>query len=184
MESAPEQTIHIEWKSGVAEATTLPYESCDLITMATSFHWTEIDRALAEFYRVLRQNGLFCALWNPRCKNNNAALVEFESKLSSFVPEVATRQTDIIPSNLMEKLGVLFNNVVYVEGLHVEEMSKARYIDIWRADNSTRKLNDGGFHGFLEHLENCVPISGVSITYRTLAWIAKKPTKLGKTVGL
>lgn len=174
--SDPERIARIEWKPGAAEDTQLPNESCDLVTMATSFHWVEIGPALAEFYRVLRPRGLFCALWNPRCSDNNAHLAEFESELSSFVPEVATKQTDIIPTDMMEKLGASFNNVVHVEGRHSENMSKSRYLEIWRADNSTRRLNKRGFERFLAYLEDCVHNDGLLVTYRTLAWIAKKPS--------
>ena len=66
----------IKWQSGSAENTFLKDSSVDLLTMASSFHWAEFNKALEEFNRVLRPNGIFCALWNPRLVEVNPILLE------------------------------------------------------------------------------------------------------------
>ena len=58
-ESHPE--TNIEWLKGSGENTSLKSESCDLISMASSFHWVDFDLATKEFHRALRCNGLFVA---------------------------------------------------------------------------------------------------------------------------
>ena len=56
----------IIWVDGSAENTNLENASIDVLSMASSFHWTNTDQALKEFYRVVKPGGKFIALWNPR----------------------------------------------------------------------------------------------------------------------
>ena len=52
--------------AGTAEATTLPSESADVVTVAQAFHWFARESALAEIGRVLRSDGLLVLVWNRR----------------------------------------------------------------------------------------------------------------------
>jgi len=52
--------------AGVAEATGLPAESADGVTVAQAFHWFDGPRALAEIHRVLRPGGVLALIWNRR----------------------------------------------------------------------------------------------------------------------
>ncbi len=52
--------------SGTAEATTLPSQSADLITVAQAFHWFERDKTRMEFCRILKPGGRMALLWNDR----------------------------------------------------------------------------------------------------------------------
>jgi ubiquinone/menaquinone biosynthesis C-methylase UbiE len=54
----------VEALFGTAEAIPLPDESVDAVTVAQAFHWFEVDRALAEIYRVLRPMGGLAIVWN------------------------------------------------------------------------------------------------------------------------
>jgi SAM-dependent methyltransferase len=51
---------------GCAEAIPLEAASVDLITAAQAFHWFEIERARAEFLRVLKPQGQVTLIWNDR----------------------------------------------------------------------------------------------------------------------
>jgi SAM-dependent methyltransferase len=51
---------------GGAEAMPLADGSIDLITAAQAFHWFEVDRARAEFLRVLTAQGRVALIWNDR----------------------------------------------------------------------------------------------------------------------
>ena len=51
---------------GTAEATGLPDHSMDLITVAQAMHWFDLDRARAEFLRVLKPGGWCAVLYNNR----------------------------------------------------------------------------------------------------------------------
>jgi ubiquinone/menaquinone biosynthesis C-methylase UbiE len=78
----------IVWQKGSAEATGLPDESVDLVTMASSLHWADFDKACEEFHRVLRPEGVFVALWNPRLIDANPLLVEIEEEIKHLKPDV------------------------------------------------------------------------------------------------
>jgi ubiquinone/menaquinone biosynthesis C-methylase UbiE len=51
---------------GRAEATTLPADSADVVTVAQAFHWFAGEPALAEISRVLRPDGVLALVWNRR----------------------------------------------------------------------------------------------------------------------
>ena len=78
----------IAWRKGAAEETGLEGRSVDLLSMASSFHWADFDKACDEFHRVLRPGGLFVALWNPRLVEANPLLVEIEAHISKLKPDV------------------------------------------------------------------------------------------------
>lgn len=50
---------------GIAEKTTLPDSSVDLILMAQSIHWFRQEHAIPEFGRILRTDGWVAVLWSP-----------------------------------------------------------------------------------------------------------------------
>ena len=75
---------NLKWIKGSAEKTNLNDDSCDWITMASSFHWADFDLATKELYRILRPGGYFTALWNPRIIESNPMFVEIEKYLYSF----------------------------------------------------------------------------------------------------
>ena len=52
----------IVWQKGSAEATGLLDGSVDLVSMASSLHWADFDKACEEFHRILRPDGIFAAL--------------------------------------------------------------------------------------------------------------------------
>jgi SAM-dependent methyltransferase len=51
---------------GTAEELPLPDGSADVITVAQALHWFDQKRALPEFRRVLRGEGLVALVWNSR----------------------------------------------------------------------------------------------------------------------
>jgi ubiquinone/menaquinone biosynthesis C-methylase UbiE len=62
------QMAHIEYREGVANQTSLPDSSADIVTCAQSFHWMEPTSTLAEIARILRPGGVFAAYdytWPP-----------------------------------------------------------------------------------------------------------------------
>ena len=49
--------------------------------MASSFHWTNMKKALKEFDRILVSNGIFSAIWNPRLTKKS----HIEKRLKIFL---------------------------------------------------------------------------------------------------
>src|SRR6516162_1747007 len=80
--------IPITWRKGLAEATGLADSSADLVSMASSFHWTNFDKACDEFHRILRPSGVFVALWNPRLIEVNPLLVEIEAQITRLKSDI------------------------------------------------------------------------------------------------
>jgi SAM-dependent methyltransferase len=52
--------------AGTAEATGLPDGSVDLITVAQAMHWFDLERARAEFTRILKPGGWCAVIYNNR----------------------------------------------------------------------------------------------------------------------
>ncbi|MDS4013421.1 MAG: methyltransferase domain-containing protein [Candidatus Accumulibacter sp.] len=170
----------IRWLAGNAEQTSLPTDSVDWLTMASSFHWADFETATREFHRVLRQNGRFCALWNPRLIEVNPLLVEIEAHLDTLRPNIkrVSSGRSGITETLTEQLWAspYFDDVVYLEGRHVIEMTPARYLGAWRSVNDLRvQLGPEKFDAFLSFVEQRIAdLNVIEATYLTRAWSARR----------
>lgn len=69
---------------GTAEATTLSDSSVDLITAGQAFHWFEMERAGAEFRRILKPGGYVALVWNDRRRDSTPFLRDYERLLVEF----------------------------------------------------------------------------------------------------
>ena len=170
----------IKWLAGDAEETGLAPESVNILTMASSFHWADFDMATKEFHRVLKTNGRFTALWNPRLIEVNPMLVEIENHLDTLrtdIKRVSSGRSGIT-NKLTEMLwgSPYFDDVVYLEGRHVILMSPDRYLGAWRSVNDLQvQLGKEKFENFLSFVEEKISGSDViEATYLTRAWSARK----------
>lgn len=171
---------NITWLNGSAENTGLAGESVDWVSMASSFHWADFNTATMEFYRILRPGGRFTALWNPRLIEVNPILVEIEAHLDTLRPNI--KRVSSGRSGVTETLTELlwdspcFDDLVYMEGRHIIEMTPERYLGAWRSVNDLRvQLGPQKFDFFLGFVEK--QISGIDVieaTYLTRAWSARR----------
>jgi SAM-dependent methyltransferase len=76
---------------GMAEATTLPDHSIDLIVVGEALHWFEPHAALKEFQRIIKPEGWLAALFHTRIGQQNI----FEALRAVYTEE---NGWDIIPS--------------------------------------------------------------------------------------
>tara|TARA_B100000029_G_scaffold93245_3_gene83236 strand:- start:603 stop:1415 length:813 start_codon:yes stop_codon:yes gene_type:complete len=172
--------VSIKWIDGNAEKTGLPDESCDWLTMASSFHWADFGLATKEFHRVLRKGGRFTALWNPRVIEVNPLLIEIEKYLKTLRADIKRVSSGLsgITDTLTAKLraSAYFEDVVYLEGLHVIKMSSERYLGAWRSVNDLRvQLGAEKFDTFLRYVERRLDgLDVIEATYLTRAWSALK----------
>lgn len=170
----------IVWRGGSAEATGLAEESADLVSMASSLHWADFDKACREFHRVLRPGGVFAALWNPRLIEANPLLVEIEARISQLKPDI--RRVSSGRSGITERLTDLlmarsdFGDVLYLEGRHCVNQSPEQYLGAWRSVNDLQvQLGAELFRGFLEFVESEVAgLASIETTYLTRAWLARR----------
>lgn len=170
----------ITWRAGSAEATGLADGSVDLITMASSFHWADFDRACDEFHRILRPRGVFVALWNPRLVEANPLLVEIESQITKLKPDI--RRVSSGRSGLTDRLTDLlsakpqFTDVLYLEGRHTNRQTPEQYLGAWRSVNDLQvQLGPELFRTFLDYVsERTAGLTAIDTTYLTRAWAARR----------
>lgn len=170
----------IRWQGGQAEETGLQSSSMDLLTMASSFHWADFDTAVAEFHRVLRPAGWFCAVWNPRLIEANPLFVEIESYLDELHPGLERRSSgrSKFTETLTERLWDCgrFDDVVTLEGRHVAMQSRDHYLGAWRSVNDVQaQLGPERFAAFLRRIEERLEgIEMLEVTYLSRAWAARR----------
>lgn len=176
IEYTKDSSIH--WLAGSAESTGLTDESADWLSMASSFHWADFAISTREFHRVLRPGGRFTALWNPRLIEVNPLLVEIEAHLDTLRPNIkrVSSGRSGITQTLTEQLwsSEYFEDVVYLEGRHIIEMTPERYMGAWRSVNDLRvQLGPDRFDEFLKFVEKKVSnLKIIEATYLTRAWSA------------
>jgi SAM-dependent methyltransferase len=171
---------NIVWKKGSAEATGLRDGSLDLVSMASSFHWADFDKACAEFHRILRPGGVFVALWNPRFIEANPLLVEIEAQIAALKPDVRRISSGRsgITERLTEMLSAkpIFSEVLYLEGRHAVHQTPEQYMGAWRSVNDLQvQLGPELFWKFLDMTERRIAgLTAIETTYVTRAWAARR----------
>lgn len=170
----------IKWLKGSAETTGLPDSAFDVVCMASSFHWPDFDKAVKEFYRILKPRGLFMALWNTRFIENNPLLIDIEKYLHRLVPEmkrISSGRSEFCDS-LTQKLLVReeFSDVLYLEGRHTEKQSSQHYIGLWESVNDVRvQAGEERFKQFLKYIKDVTKdIAFIEAEYLTRAWLGRK----------
>jgi SAM-dependent methyltransferase len=172
--------MDIVWRKGSAEDTGLPDGSTDLVSMASSLHWADFDKACDEFYRILRPGGVFAALWNPRFIEANPLLVEIEAHIARLKPDI--RRVSSGRSGITERLtGMLsarpqFAEVLYLEGRHSLCQTPGQYIGAWRSVNDLQvQLGPELFREFLDFVERRIAdVTEIETTWVTRAWAARR----------
>jgi len=170
----------IRWLKGSAEATGLPDCSVDLVSMASSFHWTDFDQACDEFHRILRPAGVFVALWNPRYIDINPLLLEIEAQITELKPDIhrVSSGRSGITEKLTDRLSAKpqFREVLYLEGRHSVSQTPEEYMGAWRSVNDLQvQLGPELFQRFLDSTEKRIArLKAIETTYVTRAWAARR----------
>lgn len=170
----------IKWICGDGENTTLDSNSVDLVTMASSFHWVDFEKGTSEFNRILKDNGLFVALWNPRFIDNSPLLVEIENYLNELRPDMKRVSSGAsgITNTLFQQLenSPFFKEVIYLEGRHTKTFTKEEYIGVWESVNDIRvQLGESKFSQFINFIKDKLSsIEVIEAQYKTRAWVARK----------
>lgn len=176
---AANANLKIEWKKGGGEETTLESSSCDLLSMASSFHWVDFEKGIEEFARVLKPGGRFVALWNPRYLKDNPVLVEIENKISELCPDikrVSSGSSDFV-NKLTDRLSSCaeFEDLVYIEAKHSVNLTKEQYIGVWRSVNDLQFQMGDKFVEFMNFIsEKIQNLDYIKSTYLTRAWTVKR----------
>lgn len=170
----------IVWRRGSAEATGLAGNSADLVSMASSLHWADFDKACDEFHRILRPGGVFAAMWNPRLLEANPLLVEIEAQITRLKPGI--QRVSSGRSGITERLTDMlrakpqFTDVLYLEARHLIHQTPEQYLGAWRSVNDLQvQLGAELFQKFLEFAkERTAGRHKIEVTYTTRAWVARR----------
>ncbi|MDR1551281.1 MAG: methyltransferase domain-containing protein [Holosporaceae bacterium] len=119
------------WIKGTATDTSL-CDQYDWVTFGSSFNVVDRCLALAETYRILKDDGYFTCLWNHRnllCPIQKLA----EEIIKSSVPEYdrGVRREDQRP--FLEKEAQQFKNICYVEVDFNVQKTIDEYIFAWKS---------------------------------------------------
>lgn len=78
----------LQFHAGSGEASGLPAQSVDLVTVAQAFHWFDVPAARREFYRILREPRWVALIWNVR-RSDGEFEAAYERLLMDYCPEYA-----------------------------------------------------------------------------------------------
>jgi len=175
MQATSEYT-NIQWRMGSGEETGLPENCVNWVFMASSFHWTDPDISLKEFFRILRSGGYFTALWNPRNLENNELHQRIESLIYDIAPEIervssgSSKHTKGLEETLISTGH--FQNVIFTEIAYEIPMEKERYLGAWRSVNDIQaQAGKERFEKIMRAIENEISdMKKVIVPYKTRAW--------------
>jgi len=174
------QDYKVSWVKGNGEATTLEDNSVDWVTMASSFHWVDTPKGLAEFYRILKPGCYFTALWNPRDLQRSEFHMNIEKRIKEIVPDLkrVSSGTSDFTSTLDTALVSTrqFKNVEYLEAEHEVVMTPDRYMGAWQSVNDIRvQAGEERWQKILDMIGKEIDgMSEIIVPYKTRSWAVQR----------
>lgn len=164
------------WQEGAAEKSNLNENSMHWALMGSSFHWTNSEQAVKEFYRILVPGGFFTAIWNPRDIESSELHQKIEDVVYSELPNMkrVSSGRNFTMEDMRDKLlsGGFFKDILFMEAPHVEVMSKERYMNIWKSVNDIQvQAGPERFQKILNKIEEIIQdMDEIEVPYRSRAW--------------
>jgi ubiquinone/menaquinone biosynthesis C-methylase UbiE len=166
---------NVIWIQGSAESTGLKSDFFHWVTMASSFHWTNLEIALDEFARILKPGGCFTALWNPREISEGSKLNLIEEWINARIknPRISSGNSEFtskLENNLTKRKD--FHNFVFIEANHTRTISKSNYIETWKSVNDIRvQLGEVEFENLLKFIDKLFEDEELILNnYKTKSW--------------
>jgi len=72
--------------NGSAENSMLQNNLADFVVCGQAFHWFHVDKALIEFERILKKNGIVALIWNKR-DDSRKMMAEYKKLIKKYCPE-------------------------------------------------------------------------------------------------
>ena len=171
---------NVHWSKGTGEDTGLESNKYDWAVMASSFHWTDPDKSLPEFYRILKPNKFFTIIWNPRDIKSSQLHTEIEEIIYSNIP---TLKENLPVEGLRQRNGRIFSlkldilkNVIYSEISYNQKISKEKYMGAWESVNDIRvQAGEEKFRYILSLIEKKISkIDQIEVPYKNTSWSAQR----------
>lgn len=171
--------LSVEWRKGSGEETSLPSGCADWAMMASSFHWTDPKKSLPEFARILKNNGYFTAIWNPRHIEEGSLFDEIEKEIRLIVPELQRVSSGKQNVKKWEEILVStgdFKDCFFMECDYQEVMSKERYLGAWHSVNDIQaQAGEERWNKILDMIESRITnMNEIIVPYKIRAWTVRK----------
>lgn len=169
----------IIWKKGDGENTQMPSNFCDWVIMASSFHWTDYKKSLPEFNRILKNDGYFSAIWNPRNITEGSIFETIENNIREMLPDLKRVSSGTQNTKKWEEILIStgdFKDCFFMECDYIEMMSKERYMGAWASVNDIQaQAGDKKWRDILEMIESLIKdFEIIEIPYKIRAWNVQK----------
>lgn len=151
--------------------------------MGSSFHWTDSERAVKEFYRILVPGGFFTAIWNPRDIESSELHKRIEDVVYSEIPGMKRVSSGkIVTTEIMkEKLlgGGFFKDILFAEAPHIEVMTKERYMNAWKSVNDIQvQAGEAGFQRIVDKIGAVIKeLDEIEVPYLSRSWTVQSCKK-------
>jgi ubiquinone/menaquinone biosynthesis C-methylase UbiE len=170
---------NIQWVKGSGEVTNVESNIADWVIMASSFHWTDPVKSLPEFSRILKKDGQYTAIWNPRNIKISEFHTKIESNIKKIVPELQRVSSGSQSTKQWEYILVStgdFKDCLFMETDHTEIMSKERYMGAWHSVNDIQsQAGEERWKEIISMIENEIKnLENIEVPYKIRAWTAKK----------
>lgn len=179
-ENYTKEYSQVRWSNGTGEETGLHDNCADLVTMASSFHWTDPNKSLPEFSRILKAGGYFSIMWNTRDIASSKLHTEIEDIIYEIAPNIK-RVSSGNASHTKNWEEVLvstghFEDVKFIETSYIEHMTKGRYMGAWRSVNDIRaQAGEENFKLILERIEEKLSnMDSIDVPYKMRSWTVKR----------
>lgn len=156
------------WRA-TAEDTALTSSSLDAVTCAQTWHWVDVDRACAEFDRILRPGGRVVLVWNTLDVNADPWILRLARIMHSgdvhrpgFYPTLAA------PWEVRDELRLTWNHTLTPEQLHQLMHSRSYWL---RNGEKIHKRMTYNLNWYLYEHMGFQPGEELAIPYRTDAFV-------------
>lgn len=166
---------NLEFRDGTAEATGVENGQADVVLAAQAFHWFDKERALREFYRILKVGGHCILAWNERDESD-----EFTSRYGKIIRATSDAANVEL---LRGRAGRALLETDLFEDGRVKEFFNEQTIDkeglLGRAFSTSYTPKEGEPAKKLEHalqnlFDECATSGSVTIRYATSVYSARK----------
>ncbi|HFQ79953.1 MAG TPA: class I SAM-dependent methyltransferase [Desulfobacterales bacterium] len=170
----------VKWLKGLAESTGLADNLCEWAIMASSFHWTNPSKSLPELHRIIKDDGYFTVMWNPRDLERSKFHQELENRIYEIAPNIkrkssgGKRHLNNIETVLTDSGH--FTSPLHIEAPHNEIMSRQRYLGAWDSVNDIQvQAGKDGWEKIRQMLEQSTRgLERIDVPYRTRSWTVSK----------